>query len=216
MEQHTQGPIYSLSEEIAHALTHGLGLVASVGGLVTLVAAAWLRGDAWHIAGGSIFGATLVLLYASSTLYHGSRSPRVKRLFQRFDHAAIFLLIAGTYTPYTLVTLGGRWGWSMFGVTWGLAIVGILLETISRGRLRRLQLVMYLALGWIIVIAARPLVQSLSTGGLALLMAGGLFYTLGVTFFVWRRLRFHHAVWHVFVLGGSICHFFSVLLYVIP
>jgi len=203
-------------EEIANSLTHGAGLLMGVAALVVMIVFAVQRGTALHVVSVSIYGATLVTLYAASTLYHALPDGRGKRVFGILDHAAIFLLIAGTYTPYTLVTLGGRWGWSMFGVTWGLAIVGILLETISRGRLRRLQLVMYLALGWIIVIAARPLVQSLSTGGLALLMAGGLFYTLGVTFFVWRRLRFHHAVWHVFVLGGSICHFFSVLLYVIP
>jgi hemolysin III len=214
VEQNTQEPIYSLSEELAHALTHGLGLLASVGGLVTLVATAWLRGDVWHIAGGSIFGATLVLLYASSTLYHGSRSPRVKRLFQRFDHAAIFLLIAGTYTPFTLVSLRGGWGWTLLAIVWCLAILGIALE--AAGHSRRISVALHLAMGWLVVIAAEPLARALHTDGFLLLALGGMAYTLGVLFYAWQRLPYHHAVWHLFVLAGSACHFACVLGYVIP
>ena len=214
MEEHTREPLYSVSEEVAHALTHGLGLVASVGGLVTLVAAAWLRGDAWHIVGVSIFGATLVLLYAASTLYHGIRSPRVKRLCQRFDHAAIFLLIAGTYTPFTLVSLRGGWGWTLLAIVWGLAFLGIALEV--AGNTRRFSLTLHLAMGWLGVIATEPLIRSLHPDGLLLLASGGMAYMLGVVFYAWRRLPYNHAVWHLFVMAGSACHFACVLGYVIP
>jgi hemolysin III len=214
MEEHTREPAYSVGEEVIHALTHGLGLVASVGGLVTLVAAAWLRGDTWHIVGCSIFGATLVLLYAASTLYHGARSPRVKRFFQRLDHAAIFLLIAGTYTPFTLVSLRGGWGWTLLVIVWGLAILGIVLEV--AGHTRRFSLALHLAMGWLGVIAAEPLVRSLHPDGLLLLALGGAAYTLGVVFYIWRRLPYNHAVWHLFVMVGSLCHFACVLGYVIP
>jgi hemolysin III len=214
MEEHTRGPRYSVGEEAAHALTHGLGLVASVGGLGILVAAAWLRGDAWHIVGGSIFGATLVLLYATSTLYHGIRSPRAKRLFQRFDHAAIFLLIAGTYTPFTLVSLRGGWGWTLLAIVWGLAILGIALEL--AGHSRRVSVALHLTMGWLILIAAEPLARSLHPEGLLLLALGGMAYTLGVVFYAWQRLPYNHAVWHLFVMAGSLCHFACVLGYVIP
>ena len=214
MKEHPREPLYSVGEEVAHALTHGVGLVASVGGLVTLVAAAWLRGDAWHIVGGSIFGTTLVLLYATSTLYHGIRSPRVKRLFQRLDHAAIFLLIAGTYTPFTLVSLRGGWGWTLLAIVWGLAILGIVLEV--AGHTRRVSLALHLAMGWLVVIAAEPLARSMHPDGLLLLALGGMAYTLGVVFYAWQRLPYHHAVWHLFVMAGSACHFTCVLGYVIP
>ncbi len=205
---------YTTSEEVAHALTHGLGLVASVGGLVALVAAAWLRGDAWHVVGGAVFGATLVLLYGTSTLYHGTRHPRVKRIFQRLDHAAIFLLIAGTYTPFTLVSLRGGWGWTLLAVVWGLAILGILLEV--AGNTRRASLPLHLTMGWLVVIAAQPLARAVHPDGLLLLGLGGLAYTLGVVFYAWRGLPYNHAVWHLFVLAGSTCHFACVLGYVIP
>jgi hemolysin III len=214
MQEHTRESLYSVGEEVAHAITHGLGLVASVGGLVTLVVAAWLRGDAWHIVGVSIFGTTLVLLYAASTLYHGTRSPRVKRLFQRFDHAAIFLLIAGTYTPFTLVSLRGGWGWTLLAIVWGLAILGILLEV--AGHSRRVSVALHLAMGWLLLIAVEPLARSVHPDGLLLLALGGVAYTLGVVFYAWQRLPYNHAVWHLFVMAGSTCHFACVLGYVIP
>jgi hemolysin III len=207
---------FSPAEEVAHSLTHGAGLLLGIAALVLLVVFAARRGSAVHVTACAVYGSTLVLLYAASTFYHALPRGRAKRVFGILDHAAIFLLIAGTYTPFTLVTLRGPWGWSLFGVIWGLAVGGIVLEGVSRGRARRLQLLVYLAMGWLIVVAARPLVERLPTGGLVLLFTGGLAYTFGVLFFVWRRLRFHHAVWHVFVLGGSVCHFFAVLFYVIP
>jgi len=206
---------FSAGEELAHSLTHGAGLLLGIAALVLLVVFAAQKGSAIHVVSCAIYGVTLVVLYASSTLYHSLPSGSGKRVFGILDHAAIFLLIAGTYTPFALVTLDGGLGWSVFGVIWGLAIGGVLLEAVSRGRARRLQLLLYLVMGWGIVGAARPLLQELTTAGLVLLLAGGFAYTLGVIFFVWKR-PFHHAVWHVFVLGGSICHFFAVLLYVIP
>ncbi len=206
---------FSAAEELAHSLTHGAGLLLGIAALVLMIVFAAQKGSAIRVVSSTVYGVTLVVLYASSTFYHALPSGRGKRVFGILDHAAIFLLIAGTYTPFALVTLAGGWGWSLFAVIWGLAIGGIVLEAVSRGRMRRVQLLLYLVMGWGIVAAARPLVRELATGGLALLLAGGLAYTLGVVFFVWRR-PFHHAVWHVFVLSGSICHFFAVLLYVIP
>jgi hemolysin III len=206
----------TLGEEIANSITHGAGLLLGIAALVLVVVFAALRGTAIHVVSGAIYGSTLILLYAASTFYHAFPPGRTKRVFGVLDHSAIFLLIAGTYTPFTLVTLGGAWGWSIFGVIWGLAVAGVVLEAVSLGRARKLQVVLYLAMGWMCVVAGRPLLDGLEAGGLMLLLAGGLCYTLGVVFYAWRRLPFHHAVWHVFVLGGSVCHFFAVLLYVIP
>ncbi|WP_316365606.1 PAQR family membrane homeostasis protein TrhA [Candidatus Thiodiazotropha sp. CDECU1] len=207
---------YSLGEEIAHAVTHGIGIVLSIAGLVVLVAFASLYGNAWHITSSSIYGATLILLYTASTLYHGIPQPRVKRVLQRIDHAAIFMLIAGTYTPYTLVNLRGEWGWTLFGLVWGFAILGVLLETLVKQRIKWLSLSLYLGLGWLAIIAIKPLIDNVATGGLVLLLAGGLCYSLGVVFYLWKRLAYHHAVWHLFVMAGSLLHFFSILFYVLP
>ncbi len=208
--------LYSLGEEVAHAATHGLGLLLSLGGLATLVAAASLRGDVWHIVGCSIFGTTLVLLYAASTLYHAIPGSRAKRVFQRFDHAAIFLLIAGTYTPFTLVSLRGGWGWTLLALVWTLAILGIVLQVTVPSWARRFSVLLYLAMGWLGVVAVEPLARSVHPDGLALLILGGVAYTLGVIFYAWRRLPYNHAVWHIFVMAGSACHFSCVLGYVIP
>jgi hemolysin III len=216
VQDHAQLPLYTVGEEIAHVVTHGLGLVLSLGGMVVLVASACLRGDAWHIAGCGVFGATLVLLYAASTLYHGIPSPRAKPVLRQLDHAAVYLLIAGTYTPFTLVSLRGSWGWTLLALVWGLAILGIALQVAIPRRARRACVPLYLAMGWLIVVALEPLVRSVHSGGLVLLVLGGLAYTLGVVFYAWRRLPYNHAVWHVFVLAGSICHFSCVLGYVIP
>jgi len=216
VQNHAQPPLYTVSEEIAHVLTHGLGLLLSLGGLVVLVVTASLRGDAWHVAGCAVFGATLVLLYAASTLYHGISSPRAKRVLRQLDHSAVYLLIAGTYTPFTLVNLRGSWGWTLLALVWSFAILGIALQVAIPRRARRVSVPLYLAMGWLIVIALEPLVRSVHPGGLVLLVLGGLAYTLGVVFYVWRRLPYNHAVWHVFVLIGSICHFSCVLGYVIP
>jgi hemolysin III len=209
-------PLYTVGEEIAHAVTHGLGLVLSIAALGTLVVMARVRGDAWHVAGCAVFGLALVLLYAASTLYHSVRSPRAKQLLRQLDHAAIFLLIAGTYTPFTLVSLRGDWGWTLFAVVWGLALLGVALHVAVPARARRLSVPLQLLMGWMAVVAFEPLIRSLHTEGLALLLLGGLAYTVGVIFFAWRRLPYNHAVWHVCVLAGSACHFSCVLGYVIP
>ena len=207
---------YSLGEELAHSITHGIGAALSIAGLVLLVTLAAIRGDAWHVVSCSIFGATLVFLYTASTLYHSITHPGAKRVLRVFDHAAIFLLIAGTYTPFTLVTLRGGWGWTLFIIVWGLALVGIIYKITAKNRFRFLSVLLYLAMGWLVLIAIEPMVTSMPKPGLVLLLAGGLCYTLGVIFYAWKRLPYGHAVWHLFVLAGSICHFFAVLLYVIP
>ncbi|MBZ0272409.1 hemolysin III family protein [bacterium] len=206
----------TIGEEIANSVTHGIGAALSVAALAILATLASLRGDALHVAGVTVFGVTLVLLYLASTLYHGFQSPGVKRLFRMIDHAAIYLLIAGTYTPFTLISLRGAWGWTLFGIVWGIAVVGIVLTLLYLGRARVLFTALYVGMGSIGVIAVKPLVASLSAAGLAWVVAGGLFYIFGVVFYLWRRLPYGHMVWHLCVLGGSACHFFGVLYYVLP
>ena len=207
---------YSVGEEIAHTITHGIGALLSIAGLAVLVAFATLNGDAWHVVSCSIYGATLVILYSASSLYHGLPLPRAKAVLQQLDHAAIYLLIAGTYTPFLLVNLRGAWGWSMFALIWTLAVAGIVLEFCDCKRYKKLSLVFYLAMGWIVLIAVKPMINQVATGGLLLLLAGGLCYSLGVIFYVRKQMAYHHAIWHVFVMAGSVFHFFSVLFYVIP
>jgi hemolysin III len=202
--------------ETANSLTHGVGAGLSVLGLVLLVVSAAWHGTARDILGGAVFGASLVLLYTVSTLYHALRNPRAKRVFRILDHSAIYLLIAGTYTPFCLSTLRGGWGWSLFGVEWGLAALGMLFKAFATGRFPVLSTVVYLAMGWMAVVAGLPLYRALPARGLAWLLAGGACYSLGVVFYGWRRLAFHHAIWHMFVLGGSLCHVVAVLGFVIP
>jgi hemolysin III len=181
-----------------------------------LVAYATLYGDSRHIVGSAIFGSTLVLMYTASTLYHSIPLPRARKVLRIIDHTMIFFLIAGSYTPFTLVTLNGRWGWILFGITWGLALAGVVFKVFTAGRFRKLSLAIYLGMGWCAIVAIRPLIETLATGGLVLLVIGGLCYTGGVVFYVRERLRYHHAIWHVFVLAGSAFHYFAVLFYVIP
>ncbi|MEQ1440617.1 hemolysin III family protein [Fontimonas sp. SYSU GA230001] len=216
MGVHVPDKLYSLGEEIAHASTHGLGIVLSIVGLTVLVARAALYGDAWHITAVSIFGATLVLMYTASTLYHSIPLPRAKRVLRVIDHTLIYFLIAGTYTPFTLITLKGPWGWGLFAFTWGLAFAGVAFKVFATGRFEKLSLAIYLGMGWCAIAAIQPLLRSLEPGGIALTIAGGVTYSGGVAFYVWERLRYHHAIWHLFVLGGSVLHFFAVLLYVVP
>ncbi len=188
----------------------------SIVGLTVLVARAVLYGTAWHVTAVSIFGATLVLMYTASTLYHSIPLPRAKRVLRVIDHSLIYFLIAGTYTPFTLITLKGPWGWSLFGVTWGLAVAGVAFKIFATGKFEKLSLAIYLGMGWCAIAAIQPLLRNLDPGGLALLFAGGITYSGGVAFYAWERLRYHHAIWHLFVLAGSILHFFAVLLYVVP
>lgn len=207
---------YTPREELANAITHGCGAALSVAGLALLVTFAALRGDAWHVVSAAVFGTTLVLLYTASTLYHAFRDADTKRLLRKLDHAGIFLLIAGTYTPFLLVSLRGPWGWSLFGVVWGLGLAGIVLKFWLAGRFRLVSTLIYLGMGWLVVLAVRPMLEAVPPGGLWLLLAGGLSYTGGAVFYLWRRLPYHHAVWHVFVLAGSACHWTAVFGYVVP
>lgn len=205
-----------LSTELANTLTHGIGLLCSVAALVLLVVFSSLRGHARHVVACSVYGTTLVLLYLASTLYHASRRPRVRRVMQIVDHAAIYLLIAGTYTPFAMISFGGTFGWWIFGVVWGLALLGVVYEIFFCGRFRFLSTVVYLAMGWLVVVIFKPLVHHIPTGGLTWLMAGGLAYSVGAVFYLWKSVPHHHAIWHLFVMGGSTCHFFAVMFYVLP
>ncbi len=207
---------YSLGEEIANSISHGIGASLGIAALAILVTIAAKAGDAWRVVSFSVYGTTLVFLFLASTFYHSFPWPRVKMIFKLLDHIAIYLLIAGTYTPFTLVNLRGAWGWSLFGVIWGLAILGVLKTVLIKKRLKVFSLALYISMGWLIVIAAKPLLALLPVGGLIWLGVGGLAYTIGVVFYLWKRLPYNHAIWHVFVLGGSICHFFGVLFYVGP
>ena len=198
-------------EEVASALTHGLGAVASVAGGAVLITLAALYGDAWQVVGASVFCASLVLLYSASTLYHAVRSRVARARLQVFDHCAIYVLIAGTYTPFMLVELRGGWGWSLFGTVWALAVAGTVFKLFCTGRFRRLSTAIYLAMGWLVVVATGPLLRALPGSTLLWLVAGGLSYTAGTWFYLNRRIRYAHAIWHLFVLGGSVCHFVAVL-----
>jgi hemolysin III len=205
----------SLGEEIANSVTHGAGLVASIAGLVLLVVAASRRGDAWIIASCAVYATTLVLLYAASTVYHALSATRAREVLQILDHSAIFLLIAGTYTPFALVNLRGPWGWTLMAIVWTLAALGITAKAVFGARWPIVSTVIYLAMGWTVVIAFKPLLLHVAPGGILWLVAGGLAYTGGVAFFAWDRLRYNHAVWHLFVLCGSACHFIAVRFYVV-
>lgn len=216
-QRHDDGlPEYSLGQEVFHAVTHGVGVVLSIAGLAVLVAFASLRGGAEHVVTCSVFGACLVLLYGASTLYHSIPHRPAKRVLQVLDHSGIYLLIAGTYTPFSLVTLGGTLGWALFAALWTLAVVGIVTRAAVPQVARRLSLALYLVMGWAALPLAGPFLERLEPGGAVLVVLGGLAYTAGVPFFAARRLRWGHAVWHLFVLAGSVLHFFGVLFYVIP
>jgi len=197
-------------DELANALTHGAGAAASAVATVVLVALAAAGGDAWEIVSAAVFGTTLVLLYVSSTLYHSAREPHTRARLEVLDHAAIYLLIAGTYTPFTIGVLRGAWGWSLFGIVWGLAVAGVTFKLFFTGRFRLVSTLVYVGMGWLGVVAAGPLIRALSPASLAWLVAGGLAYTAGTFFYHADRFRFSHAVWHAFVLAGSVCHVVAV------
>jgi len=204
---------YSLGEEIAHSVTHGLGAVAGVVGLVLLIVRSAATGDPWRVVSVTIFGASMVLLYTASTLYHALIPPRARYVFKVLDHSMIYVLIAGTYTPFLLISLRGPWGWSMFGVIWGLTIVGIVFKAYFVGRFRLVSTLLYLGMGWCAVIPIKPMLAAVPAGGLWWLLGGGLFYSFGTIFYMWKGMKYHHAVWHVFVLAGTVCHFFAVYDY---
>jgi len=201
--------------EKLNSFTHMLGAVVALAGLVILVVFASLNGDVWRIVSFSIYGTSLFLLYLFSSIYHSSEGS-IKALFKKLDHIGIYLLIAGSYTPFVLVSLNGAWGWSLFGVIWGLAIIGILLDCFSSDQRRIIQLIIYLLMGWIALIAIQPLIESLSMAGFLWLLGGGLFYSIGIVFYVIDLKKFHfHGIWHLFVLAGSITHYFTIMYYVL-
>jgi hemolysin III len=207
---------YSLGEEVANSVIHGIGIALSIAALVILVAVAVLSGDPYRLAAAIVYGVSLILEYTASTLYHAFPQPRVKHVFKVLDHCGIYLLIAGTYTPFCLVTLRGAGGWWVFALVWTLALGGIALEAFWTYRPRWLSALVYLGLGWIVVIAINPLMENLAPQGVWLLVAGGLAYTVGTIFYVLKRVRYMHAIWHVWVLAGSTLHFLAVVLYVMP
>jgi len=213
MSTKTPAPEYTLREEIAHAGTHGLGAALSIVGLVLLIVRSSATGDPWKVVSFTIFGTSVVLLYGASTLYHAMvNSPR-RSTFKALDHAMIYVLIAGTYTPFLLVSLRGPWGWSMFGVIWGLTLVGIGFKAFFAGRFNVVSTLLYLALGWICVIAIKPMIENVPAAGMWWLLGGGLAYSFGTIFYLWKRLAYHHAIWHLFVLAGTACHFVAVYEY---
>lgn len=202
------------AEHIANAVTHGVGFGLSIACLVLLVVFACLRKGAWEIVSCSVYGVMLVVMYLASTLYHSIHAPRVRHVLNILDHAAIYLLIAGTYTPYLLVPLRGGLGWSLFGVIWGLAALGIVFQALFISRYKILSTLTYLAMGWMVVGTIVPLLNALPTMAIVWLAIGGVCYTLGTVFYVWQRLKFAHAIWHLFVLAGSLSHFFGILFFV--
>jgi hemolysin III len=203
------------SEEIANSITHGTGVLLSTAALSIMVVFASLQGDAWKVVSFSIYGATLVILYLASTLYHLIKNEKVKAIFQIIDHSSINLLIAGTYTPVTLVTLRGPWGWTLFGLIWGMAIFSIYTDVFWKEK-KGLNLSLYVAMGWLAIVAVKPLLDTASGALLLWMVLGGLCYTFGIIFYLWKSLKFHHMIWHLFVLAGSISHFIGIFFYLDP
>lgn len=206
---------FSIREEIANAVIHGIGALLSIVALVLLVVFSAINKQPWSIFSSIIYGSSLIILYSASTLYHSFQNKKVKELFEIFDHSAIYILIAGTYTPFALITLNGRLGWILFSVVWILAAIGILFKIFFVKKFMILSTLLYIAMGWLVVFAMGPLVENLDFWGLFWLVIGGVLYTLGTIFYIWRKIPYHHAIWHLIVLAGSICHFFSVFFYVI-
>lgn len=216
LKQQTPIRIYSLGEEIFHSISHGIGVGLSIAGLTLLLVLAVLYGNPAQIISFTIYGVTLIVLYLASTLYHSFQNPRVKQVFKRIDHASIYLLIAGTYTPFLVVAIQGVWGWALLVIIWGLALMGISFKTFFIHRFKKLSVLTYILMGWLCVVALNEMIANIPPGGLIWLAAGGIFYTVGVIFYVMKNVPYTHAVWHLFVLAGSICHFFAVLLYLAP
>ncbi len=208
---------YTVGEEIANAVSHGLGAVLGIAALAVLTVAAVERGEgAWQVVPYVIYGVAMVLMFTTSTLYHSFPWPRVKRVFRVLDHEMIFLMIAGSYTPLLLITLRGRLGWTLFGIVWGIAAAGMVFQGFFTGRFKGASTALYLLMGWICVFALKPLLENMPAAGIRWLVAGGLCYTVGAIIYLFKRVPYHHAVWHLFVLAGSICHYFAILWYVLP
>lgn len=207
---------YPRREEVANAITHGIGAMLSLAGLVLLIVFSSMKGNAWHIVSFTIYGVSMLLLYVCSTLVHSFKEGKLKDLFEFFDHSSIYVYIAGTYTPLLLVAVRGPLGWSLFGIVWSIALLGVLFKAFFVKRFLFMSTIFYLIMGWLIIVAWGPLTAAVPQPGIALLVAGGILYSLGTIFYVWRIFPYHHAIWHLFVLGGSITHFFAILLYLLP
>ncbi|MFD2114852.1 hemolysin III family protein [Paenibacillus yanchengensis] len=207
---------FSVREEIANAITHGIGALLSIAALVILIVFAALKGTAFHVVSFTIYGTSMLLLYTASTLVHSFPEGKAKRVFESLDHSFIYIFIAGTYTPILFHIVQGALGWTLFGIVWGVAIFGVVFKSFFPSKYLFTSTILYIAMGWAIVIAWKPLTNHLAPGGLALLVAGGILYTVGTIFYMWRSFRYHHAVWHLFVLAGSIVHFFAILFYILP
>lgn len=216
LKNHATKRLFTLGEEIVHSITHGIGAGLSIAGLTLLIVKAVLYGNVNQIVSFSIYGATLVILYLASTLYHSFQYPRVKRIFKVIDHVSIYLLIAGTYTPFLLVGLKGAWSWTLLVIIWGLAILGVSFKALFVHRFQKLSVLAYILMGWLSVVMLKELSVNIPIGGLIWLAVGGVVYTVGVIFYVLQKIPYMHVVWHVFVLGGSICHYFAVLFYLAP
>ncbi len=208
--------LIDMRDEIASALTHGLGAVAALAGGAVLITLAALYGDGWQLSASIVFGTTLLLLYLASTLYHAVQHPVAKGRLKVFDHCAIYLLIAGTYTPFTLVGLRGPWGWGLFAAIWTLAVAGVVFKLFYTGRFKLLSTAIYIAMGWLVVVAFKPMLSSLDGWTIGWLLAGGVFYTLGTYFYHRENIHYSHAIWHMFVIGGSVCHYVAVMRQVLP
>ncbi|KAA0550131.1 hemolysin III family protein [Bacillus sp. BGMRC 2118] len=207
---------FTKGEEIANSITHGIGGLLSIAGLVLLIVFSSLYGTAWHIVSFTLFGSTMVLLYTASTLVHGLPKGKAKDVFEIIDHSSIYFFIAGTYTPFLFIVVKGALGWTLFGIVWGIAIVGTIFKSFFVKKYLHTSTVLYVLMGWMIVFAWGPLSENLHPTGLALLVIGGVLYTIGAIFYVWRGFRYHHMIWHIFVVAGTIAHFFAVLLYLLP
>jgi hemolysin III len=207
---------YETKEEKLNVITHGIGFLLSIAALVLLVVYASKDGTVWHITSFAIFGASLIVLYAASTLYHYTQNPDLRMKLNILDHSAIYVLIAGTYTPFTLVILKGWVGWTIFGLSWGLAIAGIIFKVFYFGKYDKLSTIAYVIMGWVIIFAIKPLIDSFPFEGLMWLLAGGISYSLGALFYSIKKIRYNHAIFHIFVLIGSFCHFMAVFFYVLP
>lgn len=203
---------YTLGEEIFNSVSHGAGGMLAIAGTVVLIVIAALYSNAWGVVSSAIYGASMIILYTMSTLYHAITNKKAKSFFRIMDHNTIFILIAGTYTPYTLVPLRGSVGWTLFGIIWGAAIIGIVFNSISLEKAKKLSLVCYVAMGWAIIFAIKPMIASVTKTSLVFLLIGGIFYTAGIVFYAVKKIRYFHSVWHLFTVGGTVFHYFSILL----
>ncbi len=207
---------YSLGEEIFNSVSHGAGAGLSIAGATVLIVFSAFYSDAWGVVSASVYGASLIILYTMSTLYHAITNITAKRFFRILDHNTIFILIAGTYTPYTLVTLRGALGWALFGVIWGFCVLGVVLNSINLEKFSKFSMICYFAMGWAIVFAIKPMIETLPALSLIFLLVGGAFYSIGAIFYGLKKIKYMHSIWHLFVIGGSIFHYFSIFIAIVP